>query len=73
MGGIFAQSSMDFNAINMYTRALKASENVRDISYVLHYKTPGGTQRGDVSISQNVGRGTFLLKYGSNLHENICQ
>ena len=36
MGDIFPQGSMDFNAINMYTstRALKASENVNDISYV---------------------------------------
>ncbi len=36
MGGIFAQSSMDFNAVNMYTRAPKASENVHDISYVIY-------------------------------------
>ena len=52
MGGIFAQSSMGSNAVHMYTRALKASENVHDISYVLHCETPGGAQRSDVSISQ---------------------
>ncbi len=51
---------MDFNAVNMYTRAVNASEKVHDISYVLHYKTPGGTQSDDVSTSQKVGRGTFF-------------
>ena len=51
LGGIFAQSSMDVDAANMYNRALEDLENVQDISYVLHYQTPGGTQRGDVIIS----------------------
>ena len=31
-GGIFAQSLMDFNAINMYSRAPEDLENVQDIS-----------------------------------------
>ncbi len=57
----------------MYTRAPKDLENVQDISYILHYQTPGGTQRGDVCISQKMERGTFLLKYGPHLHEKICQ
>ncbi len=73
MGGIFAQSSKGSNAVNMYTRAWKASENVHHISYVLHYQTPGGTQRGDVSMSQKTERGTYLLKYGPHLYENISQ
>ncbi len=57
----------------MYTRAPKDLENVRHISYILLYQTPGGTQRGVVSISPKMERGTFLLKYGPHLHEKICQ
>ena len=33
MGGIFAQGSMDLNAVNMYTRALQASENVTNLTH----------------------------------------
>ena len=50
-GGIFAQSSMDINVVNIHNRAPEDLENVQDISSVLHYQTPGGTQRGDVIIS----------------------
>ena len=57
----------------MYTRAPNDLENVHDISYILHYQTPGGTQRGDVSISQKMERDTFLMKHGPHLHEKICQ
>ena len=57
----------------MCNRAPKDLENVQDISYILHYQTPGGTQRGDVSIPQKMERGTFLQKYGPHLHDKICQ
>ncbi len=43
---------MDVNAANMYNRAPEDLENVQDISYALHFQTPGGTQRGDVIISK---------------------
>ncbi len=33
---IFAQSSAHFNALNMYTRAPKALENIHDFYYELH-------------------------------------
>ena len=51
LGGIFAQSSMDINVVNIHNRAPEDLENVQDISNVLHYQTPGGTQRGEVIIS----------------------
>ncbi len=72
-GGIFARRSMDFYAVNILTRAPLDLEIDHDISHVLHYQTPGGTQRGDVSISQKNERGTYLLKYGPQLQENIYQ
>ena len=50
LGGIFAQSSTEFNTVNMHNRAPEDLENAHDISYILHYHTPGGTQRGDVVI-----------------------
>ena len=53
-GGIFAQRSMDLNAVNILTRVPLDLEIDHDISHVLHYQTPGGTQRGDVSISQKM-------------------
>ena len=71
MGGIFAQSTMDLNAANMYNGAPKDSDKVKNISYVLHYLTPGGTQRDDVIISLKMERGTFLLNYVPSLHEKI--
>ncbi len=37
LGGIFAQSSVDVNAVNMYTRTLPAN---LDISFQLHPETP---------------------------------
>ncbi len=53
-GGIFAQRSMDLNEVNILTKAPLDLEIEHDISHLLHYQTPGDTQRGDVSILQKI-------------------
>ena len=52
---------MDLYA-DMLTRAPLDLKIDHDISQVLHYQTPGGTQRGDVTISQKNWKGHLFIE-----------
>ena len=57
-GGIFAQGSMDVNAVNVYNWATGDLENVQDISYALH------SIKYQVTLKEVMSSYHKKLKYG---------